>query len=52
MEEFRMWRLCTIMHCRPSELENERAIDLDWLLEIDSVWKQFKAEQEKAAANG
>ena len=49
MDEYRTWRLCTILHCRPSELEDESAIELDWLLQIDSIVKQAKAEKEKEA---
>lgn len=49
MDEYRTWRLCTILHCRPSELEDESALELDWLLQIDDVVKQVRAEKEKEA---
>jgi hypothetical protein len=51
MDEYRTWRLCTILHCRPSELENESALELDWLLAVDDIVKQAKAEAEKRAAD-
>jgi hypothetical protein len=51
MDEYRTWRLCTILHCRPSELEDESAVELDWILAVDNIVKKFKAEKE-AEANG
>ena len=49
MEEYRTWRLCTLMSCRPSELEEESAIELDWLMAIDDMYKELKAEKEREA---
>lgn len=36
-EEYRTWRLCTLLHCTPSALEDESALALDWLIAIDDV---------------
>jgi hypothetical protein len=49
MEEYRLWRLCSLLHCRPSELEEESALELDWLLAVDKIVKEFKAEKEAEA---
>lgn len=45
-----MWRLCTLLRCRPSELEDESAIGLDWLLAVDDAVSRAKANIEKRAA--
>lgn len=50
MDEYRTWRLCTLMRCRPSELDGESAVQLDWLLAIDDAVSQAKAEAEEKAA--
>jgi hypothetical protein len=47
MEEYRTWRLCKLMSCRPSELDEESAINLDWLLAIDAMYEELKAEKER-----
>jgi hypothetical protein len=49
-EEFRTWRLCTLLHCRPSELLDESAEKLDWLLAVDDTVAEYRHEQEKKAA--
>ncbi|PJN00791.1 hypothetical protein CG740_23075 [Streptomyces sp. CB01201] len=51
-EEYRTWRLCTMLHCLPSDLEQQSAVDLDWLLAIDNTVAKVRAEQERRAARG
>lgn len=48
-EEYRTWRLCTILHCLPSELENESAVQLDWLLAVDDTVAKLRKEKEEEA---
>jgi len=35
------------MHCRPSDLDNESALELDWLLAVDDIVKKAKNEAEQ-----
>jgi hypothetical protein len=51
-EEYRTWRLCTLLHCRPSELENESAVTLDWLLAVDDTVAKLRKERQQEANNG
>jgi hypothetical protein len=44
-EEFRTWRLCTLMRCRPSELEDESAVKLDWLIAVDDTVEKYRKKQ-------
>lgn len=46
-EEFRTWRLCTLLHCRPSDLLEESALDLDWLLAVDDTVAKARANREQ-----
>jgi len=48
-EQYRTWRLCTLLHCRPSDLENESAVQLDWLLAVDDEVAKLRHDKEKAA---
>jgi hypothetical protein len=41
--------LCSLLHKTPSELENESAVELDWLLEIDNTVAEFKSDMQKKA---
>lgn len=50
-EEYRTWRLCTMLHCLPSDLDNQPAVDLDWLLAIDNTVAKVRADQERRAAH-
>jgi hypothetical protein len=52
MDEYRTWRLCTLLHCRPSDLEDESAIELDWLLAVDDAVSTARRNKEEAARNG
>lgn len=52
MDEYRTWRLCSLMHCRPSELEDESAVELDWILAVDDAVNRARNNAEKRAANG
>jgi hypothetical protein len=52
VEEYRTWRLCTLMRCRPSDLEGESAIALDWLLAVDDAVAVARKNKEEAAQNG
>jgi hypothetical protein len=42
--------LCTLLHKTPTELEDESAVKLDWLLAVDDTVAEFKYEQQKKAA--
>jgi hypothetical protein len=39
------------MHCRPSDLDGESAVELDWLLAVDDTVERVRRKKE-AAANG
>lgn len=52
MEQYRTWRLCTLLHCRPSELLDEPALTLDWILAVDDIVARVRADKEKEAARG
>ncbi|WP_267895421.1 hypothetical protein [Streptomyces sp. CB01201] len=41
-----------MLHCLPSDLEQQSAVDLDWLLAIDNTVAKVRAEQERRAARG
>ncbi|MEV6046034.1 hypothetical protein [Streptomyces xanthochromogenes] len=41
-----------MLHCRPSDLDDESAVDLDWLLAVDNTVGRLRADQERRAANG
>jgi hypothetical protein len=51
-EEYRTWRLCTMLRCLPSELENESAVKLDWLLAVDDTVAKLRKEREEESFNG
>jgi len=42
-EHLRTYRLCVLLKKVPSELENESAVTLDWLLAIDNVYREVRA---------
>jgi hypothetical protein len=48
-DEFRTWRLCTMLHCRPSELDDESAAKLDWLLAVDDTIAKYRKQKEEEA---
>lgn len=56
MEEHRTWRLCSLLHCVPSALEDESAVALDWLIAVDDAVAKGRAKAEeramKEAGNG
>jgi hypothetical protein len=37
MRRLRTYRLCKLLHCTPSALLDESAVDLDWLLAIEDT---------------
>lgn len=49
LEEYRTWRLCTLLHCRPSELDGESAVELDWILAVDDAVSRARANKEREA---
>ncbi|PJN22423.1 hypothetical protein [Kitasatospora sp. CB02891] len=51
-EEYRTWRLCTLLHCPPSALDDESALTLDWLLAVDDTVSKLRSDREKEAARG
>lgn len=48
-DHVRTYRLCTLLHKSPSELENEPASELDWLLAIDAELKGIEKRQNERA---
>lgn len=40
-----------MLHCRPSDLDTESAVELDWLLAIDNTVAKTREAQERRAAN-
>jgi hypothetical protein len=38
-----------MLHCLPSDLDNQPAVDLDWLLAIDNTVAKVRADQERRA---
>jgi hypothetical protein len=52
-EEYREYRLCSLLHVVPSALEDESAVRLDWLLAVDDAVNRARSwREEKAAKNG
>lgn len=51
-EELRVWKLCTLLHCRPSQLDDESAVELDWLLAVDDTVNKARRNREKREAHG
>ncbi|PJM98132.1 hypothetical protein CG740_37245 [Streptomyces sp. CB01201] len=51
-EEYRTWQLCTMLHCTPNDLDDQSAVQLDWLLAVDHTVARLRADQERRAANG
>lgn len=49
LDEYRTWRLCTLLHCRPSELDDESAVELDWILAVDDAVTRAKNNVEREA---
>jgi hypothetical protein len=47
LEELREWRLCTLLRCPPSALEDESAVRLDWLLAVDDTVARARQNREK-----
>ncbi|MGA5819733.1 hypothetical protein ACPC54_17970 [Kitasatospora sp. NPDC094028] len=50
-EEYRTWRLCTLLHCLPSQLDDESALALDWLIAVDDVAAKARETLERRAAD-
>ncbi|MFI6117480.1 hypothetical protein [Kitasatospora sp. NPDC051164] len=51
VEEYRTWRLCTLLHCTPSQLLDEPALTLDWLIAVDDTVAKVRADAERRAAD-
>jgi hypothetical protein len=49
-EELRTWRLCTLLKKLPSELEDESATGLDWLLAVDDTVVKARSNIQKREA--
>lgn len=47
-----MWKLCTLLHCKPSDLDDESAVELDWLLAVDDTVNKARRNIEKREAHG
>jgi hypothetical protein len=52
VEEYRTWRLCTLLGCLPSDLDDQSAVELDWLLAVDDAVAQARKNKEAAAQDG
>jgi hypothetical protein len=52
LEELRTWRLCTLLHCRPTQLDEESAVELDWLLAVDDTVARARRNIEKRQTHG
>jgi len=37
MRRYRIFRLCKLLGCKPSDLLEESAVDLDWMLAIEDT---------------
>ncbi len=37
MRRYRIFRLCKLLGCKPSDLLDESAVDLDWMLAIEDA---------------
>jgi hypothetical protein len=52
LEEYRIYRLCVLTHKLPHELDDESAVQLDWLLAVDdAVARAREARERKAMAD-
>jgi hypothetical protein len=40
-----------MLHCRPSELDDESAVELDWLLAVDNTVEKVRKTLEEREAN-
>jgi hypothetical protein len=40
-----------MLHCLPSELENESAVKLDWLMAVDDTVAKVRRDKEEEAYN-
>ena len=49
-DEWKIYRLCKMLKCLPSELENESAATLDWLLAIDETVNISRAKIQNGGA--
>jgi len=43
-EQLRTYRLCKLIGCTPSQLEDEPAATLDWLLAIDDIYNRVRSK--------
>jgi hypothetical protein len=41
-----------MLRCLPSELENESAVKLDWLIAVDDTVAKLRKEREEESFNG
>ncbi|WP_267895445.1 hypothetical protein [Streptomyces sp. CB01201] len=41
-----------MLHCTPNDLDDQSAVQLDWLLAVDHTVARLRADQERRAANG
>lgn len=47
MEQAREYRLCTLLHKTPSELDHEPSKRLDWLLAVDTAVTRAKEDAQE-----
>jgi hypothetical protein len=48
-EEFRIWRLVTLMGCKVTDIDDQPATALDWLLAVDDTIAKYRHEKEEEA---
>jgi len=36
-EQIRLYKICTLLHCLPTEIEEQPAALIDWILAIDDI---------------
>lgn len=47
MEQWRIYRLCKLFGCTPSELDDQPAVLCDWLLAIDDLYAARDVRREQ-----
>lgn len=44
-----MWRLVTLMGCKVTDIDDQPAAKLDWLLAVDDAIAKFRHDKEEEA---
>ena len=51
MRKYRIFRLCKLLGCKPSDLLNESAVTLDWMLAIEDAENTAAHNRSKRSAS-